>query len=194
MSYSHYQGKNRSVLWLSRQPPQHEMALLCFLENLNPFQNAEGKPKLMAMNINQPDLGLFIFNMGIFEEQKLFYGGKCRSCKKCKMDGVVFVIYLFCATPTLISTWQYNWNILNSYQLDTWHRHNSWSKQHSSWRVWMLLMACVQTEPQLSLVRPELAPPLGWGVRAAKTGPIKFYRGKCQNKYPVIERDKTIGS
>ena len=135
MSYSHYQGKNWSVLWLSRQPPQHELALLCILEKkLNPFQNAEGKPKLMAVNINRPDLGLFIFNMGIFEEQKLFYGGKCRSCKKCKMDGVVFVIYLFSAMPTLISTWQYNWNILNSYQLESWH--NSWSKQHSTWRVW----------------------------------------------------------
>ena len=78
---------------------------LCILEKkLKPFQIAEGNPKLMAMNFNRPDLGLFIFNMGIFEEQKLFYGGKCLSCKKCKMDGVVFVIYLFCATPTLIST------------------------------------------------------------------------------------------
>lgn len=104
MSYSHYQGKNRSVLWLSRQPPQHELALLCiWKKKLNPFQNADEKHKLMAMNNNRPDLRLFIFSLGIFKEQKLFYGGKCLSCKKCKMDGVVFVIYLFCAMPTLIS-------------------------------------------------------------------------------------------
>ena len=108
MSYSHYQGKNRSVLWLSRQPPQHELALLCIRrKKLNPFQNAEEKHKLSAMNNSRPDLGLFIFSLGIFKEQKLFYGGKCLSCKKCKMDGVVFVIYLFCAMPTLISAaWQ----------------------------------------------------------------------------------------
>ena len=31
-----------------------------------------------------------------------------------------------------------------------------------------------------------------WGVRA-KTGPIKFDRGKCQNKYPATVRDRTIG-
>ena len=109
MSYSHYQGKNRSVLWLSRQPPQHELALLCIRrKKLNPFQNnADEKHKLTAMNNRRPDLGLFIFSLGIFKEQKLFYGGKCLSCKKCKMDGVVFVIYLFCAMPTLISAaWQ----------------------------------------------------------------------------------------
>ena len=83
---------------------QHELAQLCILKKKwNPFQNADGKHKLMAMNNSRPDLGLFIFSLGIFQKQKLFYGGKCLSCKKCKMDGVVFVIYLFCAMPTLIS-------------------------------------------------------------------------------------------
>ena len=192
MSYSHYQGKNRSVLWLSRQPPQHELALLCILEKkLNPFQNAEGKPKLMAVNINRPDLGLFIFNMGIFEEQKLFYGGKCRSCKKCKMDGVVFVIYLFCAMPTLISAWQYNynWNILNSCHCLSSMPGPSLSPDDESLSY---VLACVQSY-HWSPGQPRAG--TDWARRReAKTGPIKFYRGKCQNKYPVIERDKTVGS